>query len=228
MSFLSWFKCLQRQDGEDFIDVEDFMITKIIPPEIMEFIFAELNLKDIRSCSRTCYRWKYIISAMFRDKSEFFHRNICHLEIRTFGILITFSFTKFLAKVMIVTGYPFEVGQRTEILDLIDPYMRYNLITDIPSNHVTVSRHGLLARYGCVGGLIDNEPFICGGEYDSGNKFSNGFVVGQPHKKLQMLETRFGAAGVGMITSKISCLFTLLNYYYFILYFQYSMIQPYG
>ena len=63
MSFLSWFKCLQRQDGEDFIDVEDFMITKIIPPEIMEFIFAELNLKDIRSCSRTCYRWKYIISA---------------------------------------------------------------------------------------------------------------------------------------------------------------------
>ena len=72
MSFLSWFKCLQRQDGEDFIDVEDFMITKIIPPEIMEFIFAELNLKDIRSCSRTCYRWKYIISAMFRDKSEFY------------------------------------------------------------------------------------------------------------------------------------------------------------
>ena len=129
---------------------------------------------------------------------------------------------------MIVTGYPFEVGQRTEILDLIDPYMRYNLITDIPSNHVTVSRHGLLARYGCVGGLIDNEPFICGGEYDSGNKFNNGFVVGQPQKKLQMLETRFGAAGVGMITSKISCLFTLLNYYYFILYFQYSMIQPYG
>ena len=90
MSFLSWFKCLQRQDGEDFIDVEDFMITKIIPPEIMEFIFAELNLKDIRSCSRTCYRWKYIISAMFRDKSEFFHRNICHLEIRTFRILTTF------------------------------------------------------------------------------------------------------------------------------------------
>ena len=29
---------------------------------------------------------------------------------------------------MIVTGYPFEVGQRTEILDLIDPYMRYDLL----------------------------------------------------------------------------------------------------
>ena len=55
-----------------------------------------------------------------------------------------------------------------------------------------------MARYGCVGGLIENEPFICGGEYDSGNKFDNGFIVGQPNKKLQMLETRFGAAGVGM------------------------------
>ena len=72
MPFLSWFKCLQRQDREDFIDVEDFMITKIIPPEIMEFIFAELNLKDIRICSRTCYRWQHIISAMFKDKSEFY------------------------------------------------------------------------------------------------------------------------------------------------------------
>ena len=54
-------------------------------------------------------------------------------------------------------------------------------------------------RYGCVGGLINNEPFFCGGEYDTGNKFNDGFVVGQPNKKLQMQEKRFGAAGVGKI-----------------------------
>ena len=54
-------------------------------------------------------------------------------------------------------------------------------------------------RYGCVGGLINNEPFFCGGEYDTGNKFNDGFVVGQPNKKLQMQEKRFGAAGVGEI-----------------------------
>ena len=56
-------------------------------------------------------------------------------------------------------------------------------------------------RYGCVGGLINNEPFFCGGEYDTGNKFNDGFVVGQPNKKLQMQEKRFGAAGVGKIYS---------------------------
>ena len=49
----------------------------------------------------------------------------------------------------------------------------------------------LIKRYGCVGGLINNEPFFCGGEYDTGNKFDDGFVVAQPNKKLQMLEKRF-------------------------------------
>ena len=72
-----------------------------------------------------------------------------------------------------------------------------NFLKDVPSTRVTISRHGLMARYGCVGGLLDNEPFFCGGEYDTGNKFDDGFVVAQPNKKLQMLEKRFGAAGVG-------------------------------
>ena len=70
MPFKTLFKCLQRQDQEDFFDVEDFMITRIIPVEIMEYIFVELSLKDIRSCSRTCIRWKNIILAMFRNKSK--------------------------------------------------------------------------------------------------------------------------------------------------------------
>ena len=54
-----------------------------------------------------------------------------------------------------------------------------------------------MARYGCFGGLLDNEPFICGGEYDTGNKFDDGFIIGQPNKKLHMLEKRFEASGVG-------------------------------
>jgi len=168
MPLFKLFKCLQRQEREDFLDVEDFMMTRIIPVEIMEFIFAELNLKDIRSCSRTCIRWKEIINAMFRNRT----------------------------KILIATGYPFEVGQRIEIVDLLEPHLRHDLIHDVPSTRVTISRHGLMARYGCVGGLLDNEPFFCGGEYDTGNKFDNGFIIGQPHKKIQMLEKRFGAAGV--------------------------------
>ena len=73
MPLFKLFKCLQRQEREDFLDVEDFMMTRIIPVEIMEFIFAELNLKDIRSCSRTCIRWKEIINAMFRNRSEYIY-----------------------------------------------------------------------------------------------------------------------------------------------------------
>ena len=73
MPFKTLFKCLQRQDPEDFFDVEDFMITRIIPVEIMEFVFVELSIKDIRSCLRTCIRWNHIIHAMFKNKSKSTH-----------------------------------------------------------------------------------------------------------------------------------------------------------
>jgi hypothetical protein len=73
MPFKNLFKCLQRQDPEDFFDVEDFMITRIIPVEIMEFVFVELSIKDIRSCLRTCIRWNHIIHAMFKNKSKSIH-----------------------------------------------------------------------------------------------------------------------------------------------------------
>ena len=73
MPFKNLFKCLQRQDPEDFFDVEDFMITRIIPVEIMEFVFVELSIKDIRSCLRTCIRWNHIIHAMFKNKSKSTH-----------------------------------------------------------------------------------------------------------------------------------------------------------
>ena len=38
---------------------------------------------------------------------------------------------------------------------------------------------------------------MCGGEYDTGNKFDDGYIIGQPNKKLHMLEKRFEASGVG-------------------------------
>ena len=53
----------------------------------------------------------------------------------------------YLAKILIATGYPFEVGQRIEILDLLEPHLRHDLIHDVPTTRVTISRHGLMARY---------------------------------------------------------------------------------
>ena len=62
---------MKKQEQNDYIfDNEDFMTTKILPPEILEFIFLELNLNDVRRCSQTCLRWKHIINSMFKDKGN--------------------------------------------------------------------------------------------------------------------------------------------------------------
>ena len=61
-------------------------------------------------------------------------------------LLIVFIFF-YSAKILIATGYPFEVGQRIEILDLLEPHLRHDLIHDVPTTRVTISRHGLMARY---------------------------------------------------------------------------------
>ena len=43
-----------------------------LPPEVLDLIFKELNLKDIGSCSLTCTKWKDLIAALFKDKGKFF------------------------------------------------------------------------------------------------------------------------------------------------------------
>ena len=39
---------------------------EILPNEIFEIIFKELNLKDLANCVRTCIRWNQIISHKFK------------------------------------------------------------------------------------------------------------------------------------------------------------------
>ena len=48
-----------------------------LPPEVLDLIFKELNLKDIGSCSLTCTKWKDLIAALFKDKGKllFFFKN---------------------------------------------------------------------------------------------------------------------------------------------------------
>ena len=46
-----------------------------LPPEVLDLIFKELNLKDIGSCSLTCTKWKDLIAALFKDKGNFFLKN---------------------------------------------------------------------------------------------------------------------------------------------------------
>ena len=40
----------------------------LLPNEVLELIFIELNLKDLGNCSYTCQRWEKIIEGQFTDK----------------------------------------------------------------------------------------------------------------------------------------------------------------
>ena len=40
----------------------------LLPNEVLELIFIELNLKDLGNCSCTCQKWEKIIERQFTDK----------------------------------------------------------------------------------------------------------------------------------------------------------------
>ena len=45
--------------------IEDF------PPEILQLIFVQLNLRDLGNCSKTCVRWKLLIVDLFKNKGNY-------------------------------------------------------------------------------------------------------------------------------------------------------------
>ena len=54
---------------------------------------------------------------------------------------------------MVATGFPYENGQKTEIIDFINPHLKFEVFADTA------------AADRAVGGLIQNQPVICGGSY---------------------------------------------------------------
>jgi len=75
------------------------------PPEILQLLFVQLNLKDLGNCSKTCVRWKLLIVDLFKNKG----------------------------RIVIATGLPEDKGHKTEVLDLINPSQKFNFLEDIPS-----------------------------------------------------------------------------------------------
>ena len=47
------------------------------PPEVLELIFKELNLKDTGNCSLTCLKWQRLIAALYKDKCKLILVNSC-------------------------------------------------------------------------------------------------------------------------------------------------------
>ena len=70
--------------------IEDF------PPEILQHVFVQLNLKDLGNCSKTCVRWKLSIVDLFKNKGNYLQ--IIHTFFATvnfvlnlWGIQVEFS-----------------------------------------------------------------------------------------------------------------------------------------
>ena len=93
-----------------------------------------------------------------------------------FSIYIAYIlFFPFSAKILVTTGNPIGNGQKIEIIDLDNFHFKCELMADS------------LGRGGSVGGLVDNQPIICGGNSNS-NEFESGIILGHHNKKVQTIE----------------------------------------
>ena len=87
----------------------------------------------------------------------------------------TSTYISITAKILVTTGNPIGNGQKIEIIDLDNFHFKCELMADS------------LGRGGSVGGLIDNQPLICGGNSHS-NEFENGIILGHHNRKVQTIE----------------------------------------
>ena len=73
-------------------------------------------------------------------------------------------------------------GNRHEIVDLLNPNVKYKLLAD------NVPR-----VFGATGGLLQNSPIVCGGFVSQ-----DCVVIGKPEMKMKMIKRRFCAASVAL------------------------------
>ena len=84
-------------------------------------------------------------------------------------------------KVLVTTGNPVGNGQKTEIIDLSKPNQK-----SIVKSEVLPDSPG---PRGPVGGLVEDQAVICGGSINT-DELQHCIILGQPNKKIQMIEKR--------------------------------------
>ena len=91
---------------------------------------------------------------------------------------LVYLFMHPLGKLLVTTGYPYENGQKSEIIDLLNPGSVCEDLPDFPIQ-VGAASGGL---------LLNNQPLICGGL--SSNYELQCYIVGNGHFKLHLLQDR--------------------------------------
>ena len=131
-----------------------------LPPEILEIILKDLNLKEIGNCALTCERFKQKIANLYKDKSKF---------------LITSGVDEK------DIPYPFEV------IDLAIPNIKCKLaldVKDIPKHTGCVT--GRIQNNIVIGGgSINSNGVGCGEEF-----FKECYIIGQEGPRMDLLEMR--------------------------------------
>ena len=137
-----------------------------LPPEILEIILKDLNLKEIGNCALTCEGLKQKIATLYKDKSKF---------------LITFGVDKN------DIPYPFEV------IDLAVPNIKCELaldVKDIPKKSWCIA--GIVQNNLIIGGGSGNSYGVgYRTEY-----FKECYIIGQEGPKMELLEVREGSRSV--------------------------------
>ena len=99
-----------------------------------------------------------------------FHNQICR---------VVYLFMHPLGKLLVTTGYPYENGQKSEIIDLPNPGSVCEDLPDFPIQ-VGAASGGL---------LLNNQPLICGGL--SSNYELQCYIVGNGHFKQIQTKMKF-------------------------------------
>ena len=98
--------------------------------------------------------------------------------------IIFFFFFLSIAKVLVVTGSPYDIGKYLEVIDLTDSTLENDVFEE-----------KTMQRYGCYGGILQNQLFICGG-FDPFFSEKCKIVLPKYKECFQLLETRINASSV--------------------------------
>ena len=92
-------------------------------------------------------------------------------------------------KIFVATGFP---SRHVEIINVLDPDFKCQL-TDRNEHSIN--------RWSAVGGLVQNQPVICGGTRNANEELKDVSILGQPNKTFEMFDVRLHSSSIALLNS---------------------------